>query len=253
MPGWVYVMSNPAMPGLVKVGQTANHPTERARQLENTGVPHRYIVEYHAEVDHPYALEQRVHASLKNFHDGKEWFRCSIEIAIATIRDGAHGKIYKEYSRKIDEQKVAQEKARIEKQRKIADIEERYSKDITEAEGKFSWLRFSCAFAVLCFVISSISHKLPAVTVALFALLGTFFLSFMFHGLFTTKDKAKYNDLINRRDNEISELRNSVFSNSVSSQARIYTCFNCGQKLRVSSNQQVKATCPKCGRTYTYP
>ena len=37
--GLVYVLSNPAMPGLVKIGQTTNEITSRMNELSNTGVP----------------------------------------------------------------------------------------------------------------------------------------------------------------------------------------------------------------------
>jgi hypothetical protein len=36
---WVYIMSNPTMPGYYKIGYTKNTPEERARQISNaTGV-----------------------------------------------------------------------------------------------------------------------------------------------------------------------------------------------------------------------
>ncbi len=43
--GWVYVITNAAMPGLVKVGYSLKDPSLRARGLGNTGAPHQYEVE----------------------------------------------------------------------------------------------------------------------------------------------------------------------------------------------------------------
>jgi hypothetical protein len=43
--GWVYIMRNPSMPNLVKIGSTANDPAERARQLSvGTGIPTPFCV-----------------------------------------------------------------------------------------------------------------------------------------------------------------------------------------------------------------
>ena len=39
MRGWFYVLSNPEMSGLLKVGRTTEHPRMRAAQLHTTGVP----------------------------------------------------------------------------------------------------------------------------------------------------------------------------------------------------------------------
>ncbi|WP_220385717.1 GIY-YIG nuclease family protein, partial [Klebsiella pneumoniae] len=40
MEGWVYVLSNPCMPGIYKVGMTTTSPEVRARELSSaTGVP----------------------------------------------------------------------------------------------------------------------------------------------------------------------------------------------------------------------
>jgi hypothetical protein len=37
--GYVYIMANSAMPGIVKIGSTKLTPEARARQLSTTGVP----------------------------------------------------------------------------------------------------------------------------------------------------------------------------------------------------------------------
>ena len=38
--GWVYILTNEAMPGLVKIGYTMNDPAIRAEELSSdTGVP----------------------------------------------------------------------------------------------------------------------------------------------------------------------------------------------------------------------
>ena len=37
--GYVYILTNPSMPGLVKVGKTTNTPNQRMSELHSTGVP----------------------------------------------------------------------------------------------------------------------------------------------------------------------------------------------------------------------
>ena len=81
MKGWVYVFSNPSMPGIVKIGYTLSDPEIRARELDATGVPHPFEVDYSILVDNPRDLEQSVHRCLKDINAGKEFFRCSSEVA----------------------------------------------------------------------------------------------------------------------------------------------------------------------------
>lgn len=86
MKGWVYVISNNAMHGLVKVGFSMNDPEKRAEELNHTGTPHPYVVEYEVLIEEPYKIEQAAHKLLSSKHEGKEWFRCSSEEAVAAIK-----------------------------------------------------------------------------------------------------------------------------------------------------------------------
>ena len=93
MRGWVYVISNKAMPGLLKVGFTLKDPALRARELGQTGVPHPFVVDYEVMVEHPRHVEQRIHSKLAHVRERKEWFRCTLPEAVGAIRalvgDGA--------------------------------------------------------------------------------------------------------------------------------------------------------------------
>lgn len=93
MKGWVYILSNKAMPNLVKVGFSTKDPESRANELHTTGVPHRFVVEYDALVNEPFRIEQKAHILLKTYHENKEWFRCNITTAIIAIRQAANGSI----------------------------------------------------------------------------------------------------------------------------------------------------------------
>ena len=84
--GWIYVISNKAMPGLVKIGYSTKDPKLRAEELDHTGSPHPYFVEYEMLIEEPFQIEQQIHKILKCDHEGKEWFRCSVEAAIIAIK-----------------------------------------------------------------------------------------------------------------------------------------------------------------------
>jgi T5orf172 domain len=102
MRGWVYVCSNKAMPGLLKIGFTLKDPFIRARELEQTGVPHPFVVEYEVMVAGPRDLERRVHTHLAGVHERKEWFRCTLSHAITAIRELAGGVVLLENVRNVD-------------------------------------------------------------------------------------------------------------------------------------------------------
>lgn len=131
MKGWVYVISNKGMPDLVKVGYSTKDPEIRAKELNHTGSPHRYLVDYESFIEEPYQIEQKTHKVLSGCREGKEWFRCSAEVAIAAIKQvaGTQGisETYKRAERaKAEEiwqkQLAEQEKVRTEKKKEI-DIE----------------------------------------------------------------------------------------------------------------------------------
>jgi hypothetical protein len=85
--GWIYVLINPALEGLVKIGFSTKDPALRVRELSTTGVPRSYELAFDALVDNPREVEQRAHSRLKNVHDNKEFFRTTPSVAIQTIRE----------------------------------------------------------------------------------------------------------------------------------------------------------------------
>lgn len=88
MRGYVYVLTNVAMPGLVKIGFSTRDPRERATELGGTGVPHAFEVHYEAMVDEPFAAERYLHEQLRRsgVHEDKEFFRLSPEEAVHRVR-----------------------------------------------------------------------------------------------------------------------------------------------------------------------
>lgn len=93
--GWVYIIVNKAMKGLIKIGYSERDPLLRAIELESTGTPYKFTVIYDALVREPNKVEQTVHSQLKEFNADKEWFNCSIRVAIESIRQNSP-KIYLE-------------------------------------------------------------------------------------------------------------------------------------------------------------
>jgi hypothetical protein len=85
--GWLYLLTNPAMPGLVKVGMTTRSPEERAHELASTGVPMAFDVEAAWPVDDVRSAEREAHAALSGHRvDGaREWFRLSVPQAIDAL------------------------------------------------------------------------------------------------------------------------------------------------------------------------
>jgi hypothetical protein len=87
--GWIYVITNKAMPGLHKIGFSTKDPVLRAEELGHTGSPHPYTVLYDALVEDARGIEQAVHRLLNDKREGKEWFRCSVAEAIEAIKKTA--------------------------------------------------------------------------------------------------------------------------------------------------------------------
>ena len=85
MHGFIYVMSNPAMPKLIKIGFTKNAVAIRKNQLYSTGVPSEFVVEFEAEVENCRIAERQIHAHLKHKRFNKEFFEMSAVEAISEI------------------------------------------------------------------------------------------------------------------------------------------------------------------------
>jgi len=90
MKGWVYIITNVAMPNLLKIGYSDRDPENRAIELNSTASPHPHIVEFAVLVEQPRKVEKAVHMELKDFHEGKEWFKCDTSKGKSAILDVAN-------------------------------------------------------------------------------------------------------------------------------------------------------------------
>ena len=81
--GIVYIISNPAMPGLVKIGKTSNLES-RMRSLYSSGVPLPFRVIYAKKVKDYSFVEKKLHSGLRTHRENmnREFFRIPEEDVI---------------------------------------------------------------------------------------------------------------------------------------------------------------------------
>ena len=86
--GFVYVLTNPAFPDLVKVGETGLLAEDRAKDLYATGVPEPYQVAFVAMTSHRRRVETRAHERLgdRRPNRDREFFRVTADEAIEAVR-----------------------------------------------------------------------------------------------------------------------------------------------------------------------
>jgi T5orf172 domain len=86
--GYLYILSNQAMPGLLKIGLTMRTVPHRIAELSAaTGVPSAFIVEAYFESSNPQQHEKAVHRKLQERRvTGKEFFRVRLEEAVECLR-----------------------------------------------------------------------------------------------------------------------------------------------------------------------
>ena len=80
-------MTNDSMPGIIKVGMSTKVPTERAKELEDTGLPMPYVVQYYAFFDDMRQAEKKAHNELSKYHYNKEFFKTDVGTAINCIEN----------------------------------------------------------------------------------------------------------------------------------------------------------------------
>jgi hypothetical protein len=85
--GFIYIMSNEAMPGLLKIGYSIRIPTERLDELFTTGVPDPFQLLYYCLVDNVQQVEIRIHQRLSRYRhrDNREFFRLAFADALFMI------------------------------------------------------------------------------------------------------------------------------------------------------------------------
>jgi hypothetical protein len=90
--GHIYVLINPSIEGLVKIGKTTGDPKERTRELSAaTGVPTPFILAFDAYFEDCSRAEQYVHTAMERrgyrVAENREFFRAPLNEAIKVILD----------------------------------------------------------------------------------------------------------------------------------------------------------------------
>ena len=92
--GYIYILSNPSMPNIFKVGLTTNSVLQRIRELNGTGIPKPFKAENLFEVDISKLrnIEQLAHKKLaaKDMHHGKEFFEGSLKDCVSSVEDAIY-------------------------------------------------------------------------------------------------------------------------------------------------------------------
>lgn len=87
--GYVYVLINPSMEGLVKIGKTNRDPQTRAKELATTGVPTPFVSVFDEFFDDCTAAENFIHTLLENkgyrVSGNREFFSIPVKEAIEAV------------------------------------------------------------------------------------------------------------------------------------------------------------------------
>ena len=229
MKGWVYVISNNAMPGLVKVGYSTKDPGLRAEELNHTGSPHPYVVEYEMLIEEPYEIEQKTHKLLSSKHEAKEWFRCSAEEAIAAIKQVSGNRIITEtyqraerakaealHQRELEAQEVRQQREKAEQDIKDrlrneeAIIRKKYEEQIAASFSPRPFWNYWLGGGILVFIVLAIfDPKISNVAGFMLPVVVGAVAGFVLQQYFENKRKqsSSYVALEKQRDKELAAVR----------------------------------------------
>jgi len=89
--GYIYILINPSMEGLVKIGKTTRDPEERVKELSTTGVPTPFILIYKKLVSNCDKAENLIHLYLeergKRLSSNREFFTLKPYEAIEMVTE----------------------------------------------------------------------------------------------------------------------------------------------------------------------
>ncbi len=127
----VYILTNPAMPGLVKIGKTNSQDLKtRMSQLYSTGVPLPFDCEYACKVEDCTKTEKAFHNAFGNtrINDKREFFEIEPERVIAILEllaiEDVTPEITKELLQEVTSSEVESSKKMKQERRKIFNFQE---------------------------------------------------------------------------------------------------------------------------------
>jgi ribosomal protein S27E len=146
MAGFVYIMSNPSLAdGLIKIGKSDRDPEEfRKSELNSTGVPEPFKVEYSAYVQNHHELELEIHQhfAVQRPNKSREFFTCTIMEAISAIQDMAgetlkhEDNYYAEYEELVRQKEALEPRIQEEQSDFFQREREKAEKIAKEEEGR---------------------------------------------------------------------------------------------------------------------
>lgn len=204
------------MPGLVKVGYSSD-PELRAEELNHTGSPHPYDVDYKMLVEEPHQIEQKAHRALSLKRERKEWFRCSPEDAIAAIKQVVGIAFLSESYIRADREKAnqlwAQQKRahEIEEQirtEKKAILERYYQLLKTEFSPRPFWIYWMPGALVALLGVAIFFPKATIFGYLVLCAVGGAIIGAMLQSYVENerKNSSEYQSLLRKRDEEIASV-----------------------------------------------
>ena len=88
--GFVYILDNPSLEGMVKIGATTKKPSKRCLELSSsTSIPTPFNIVYYQPSMNPFKVESIVHTILDEYRVNKnrEFFKVDIDQTINLIED----------------------------------------------------------------------------------------------------------------------------------------------------------------------
>ncbi len=105
MKGLVYILTNPAMPGIVKIGLTARGDMkQRLNELFTTGVPVPFDCVFACEVDNCADVERALHIAFGPYriNPRREFFKIEVEQPLAILKLFEKKEVTQEVNRELD-------------------------------------------------------------------------------------------------------------------------------------------------------
>jgi T5orf172 domain len=268
MKGWIYIISNRSMVGLVKIGWSSKDPSMRAKELNNTGCPHSYQVEYEALLENPYNVEQAIHKHFKDIREGKEWFRCKVDEAVLAIRQHFSKEIIHEVFHLLEKQKILERERAIQNEERLEwrskqfkySLETENSRIVRIYEDKLRYKYPEISFfrvfvgcfifgliAVPIFIISLVTDFETGkstfhlsdkqwLSIALFFALFSSYLFCSIHRKFQLRSRG-YKEILNERAQALKKLQNSK---------AVFVCSSCNRHIYLSGVSSIRFNCANC-------
>lgn len=125
--GFIYVLSNVSMPGLVKIGRTDRTLEQRISQLNTTGVPTPFVLEHSVTTSNSVMAEKEIHAALAvrgvRNTGNREFFKMEVNKAKQIV--SAMASLYPE-----EDEDLTQEEIKINEKQAFRDLQAKFQNTV---------------------------------------------------------------------------------------------------------------------------